>query len=385
MKILFIVPAMYPVGWAYASRALNLVRIMEKADHEVTVISDYLSDGVDKKENTARYEDVKIIISTGKYASERTLKDKLFISKTMKKTIENYLTIHCVDLILCPMTGGKFSMVNRIAKKKGIPIVLEVCEWYSHRNWKYGYLDPRFLKFQFEWRFILPKVTKAICISRLLDEYFLKKGVETIRIPALLSIEEQACKKQTVYHTPPKLVFVGGITGGKDELSSLIEVVCRNKLPFEVHVYGPDIGSVQKTLQKTGVVLSQYRDTIFVYGHVDQRVINHRIMDCDYGILIRPQRRSSNAGFPTKLGEYFAAGLPIIANDTGDICLYLEDGKNGILLDNNSKESIKIALDRISTIDGRCYCEMSTIARKTAEDYFDLRYYIDEMNNFLLK
>ena len=92
MNILYIVPAMYPYGWAYASRALNITRLMCEAGHKVTVMCDYLSDGIEKKDNL-KYEEAIVVISTGKYASQRNLKDKLLVKHTMKKTLEEYLKI----------------------------------------------------------------------------------------------------------------------------------------------------------------------------------------------------------------------------------------------------------------------------------------------------
>lgn len=379
MNILYVVPAMYPFGWAYASRALNISRLMVASGYNVTVMCDYLSDDI-KKNEQLKYEEVDLVISTGKYASERNSIDKLLVNFTMKKTLLNYLKNHDVDCILCPMTGGKYSMVQKIAAKMSIPIVLEICEWYSYRNWTFGKKDPRFWKFQYDWKYTFPKATKVLCISRLLNQQFSKANVKTARIPTILDTQRLPHKSSYDLHTPIRLVFIGGITGGKDELSTLIEIVCNENLPFEINIYGPSETAVLMTLQNMKIDEKIIKDKVHFYGFVNQQLIDKIILDSDYGILIRPKRRSSNAGFPTKLGEYFSAGLPVIANDTGDVCLYLKDMENGIVLDGNDRESIHKALLNIMKIDSGKYEAMSKCARKTAEDFFDYRNYMTQFN-----
>lgn len=379
MNILYVVPAMYPFGWAYASRALNISRLMVVSGHNVTVICDYLSDGIEKSKQL-KYEGVDLVISTGKYASERNTIDKLLVKVTMKRTLLNYLKNHDVDCILCPMTGGKYSMVQKIAHKMRIPIVLEICEWYSYRNWTFGKKDPRFWKFQYDWKYTFPKATKVLCISRLLKQQFSKANVKTERIPTILDTERLPHKSSYGIHMPIRLVFIGGITGGKDELSTLIEIVCNENLPFEINIYGPSESAVLMTLKNMKIDEKVIKDKIHFHGFIAQQLIDKIILDSDYGILIRPKRRSSDAGFPTKLGEYFSAGLPVIANDTGDVCLYLKDMENGIVLDGNDRDSIRKALLNIIKIDSGKYEAMSRCARKTAEDFFDYRNYMTEFN-----
>jgi glycosyltransferase involved in cell wall biosynthesis len=45
-------------------------------------------------------------------------------------------------------------------------------------------------------------------------------------------------------------------------------------------------------------------------------------------VLVLPRRAGlfSDAGFPTKLGEYLASGTPVVTTDTGEIGRHLTDG-----------------------------------------------------------
>lgn len=76
-----------------------------------------------------------------------------------------------------------------------------------------------------------------------------------------------------------------------------------------------------------------------------------RYCEADFSIFVRPDRRSSHAGFPTKLAESLAAGTPVITNNTGDIGLYLKDGENGFLLKDGTQKSVKDVLDKLIQIE----------------------------------
>ena len=61
-----------------------------------------------------------------------------------------------------------------------------------------------------------------------------------------------------------------------------------------------------------------------------------------FSIFMRSHRRSSDAGFPTKLAESLAAETPVLADKTGDIPYYIENGKNGFVVENEANELKKM-------------------------------------------
>lgn len=48
-------------------------------------------------------------------------------------------------------------------------------------------------------------------------------------------------------------------------------------------------------------------------------------------VLARPNNKQSEAGFPTKLGEYLATGKPVVVTRVGEIPEYLEDQVNAFI------------------------------------------------------
>jgi len=77
---------------------------------------------------------------------------------------------------------------------------------------------------------------------------------------------------------------------------------------------------------------------------------------------------SKQSSSPTKMAEYLAGGLPIIANTgVGDVDALLSSYKVGILLDDFTESGIKRALEQVSELgDIRERC------KETARSVFDL-------------
>lgn len=381
MKVLYVIPAMYPFGWAYSARARGIANMISTHGDDITVFADYLSDGTDWASNNVAYDGkIRIVTVTGIYASQRTFVDKASVGLKTWPALDKYIAENPVDIIITSSSISKYSAVRKAAKKYKIPVVLEVCEWYSHKNWTFGYCDPRYIRFQYYWKRKYTTEKKAICISQLLQKHFEKHGSDTVRIPTIMDVSNKRSNIDRRMHTPIKLIFIGGITGGKDELRNIIEVVCCSKThDFDVDIYGPSEMSIRALLRKNEIKDTVFSERIHMFGSIDQRKIADKLLDADFGVLIRPNRRSSNAGFPTKLGEYFAAGLPIIANMTGDIPLYVKNMENGVVMTDNSIESIQDALKTIKSLSDDQYLHMKLQARETAEKYFDYNGYIDDL------
>ena len=77
-----------------------------------------------------------------------------------------------------------------------------------------------------------------------------------------------------------------------------------------------------------------------------------------------------------------AAGTPVIANNTGDIGLYLQDGINGFLLKDGTQQSVKEVLDRI--VEHREeFSAMRQNARQTVQKHFNYTEYKGILDSFL--
>jgi glycosyltransferase involved in cell wall biosynthesis len=82
----------------------------------------------------------------------------------------------------------------------------------------------------------------------------------------------------------------------------------------------------------------------------------------------------SAARFPTKLGEYLAAGKPVVTNSVGEIPNFLEDGVNASLISPGDIEGFASGICRV--LDDPHYGRtLGCLGRKVAEHYFHYSQY----------
>ena len=142
------------------------------------------------------------------------------------------------------------------------------------------------------------------------------------------------------------------------------------------------MNGLRKHVNNDGLIDS-LNDCLFVHGVIKQEEVEKVLLNCNYQIFIRPKRRSSYAGFPTKLCESMSVGTPCITNDTGDISLILRDGKNGFIADGNDTAAVKRVFERMVNLDSDSYRQMRMMARTDAQSFFDYRNYLKDVEEFL--
>lgn len=89
------------------------------------------------------------------------------------------------------------------------------------------------------------------------------------------------------------------------------------------------------------------KDKITFTGLVPFEQVPSLLMSCQMLALTRPKGVFAEAGFPTKLGEYFACKKPVVVTKVGDIPFYFENGEYVILVDSEDVESIACGFERI--------------------------------------
>ena len=131
------------------------------------------------------------------------------------------------------------------------------------------------------------------------------------------------------------------------------------------------------------VQLADWDPFLVYHGRLSHRETLEKIAQSDFSILLRPDRRYANAGFPTKLVESLASGVPVITNRTSDIGEYVRDGKEGFLLADSSVEACVEGLRRALRLDPSERARMADSARRRARECFDYRNYGDSLCCFI--
>ncbi len=371
MKILFLINSYFPYGVAFSSRAVALCRLLYDMNYDVHVIATnsmaYVQVGIIQNMTFCTYQ----IIST----NLKTSKDTFFKNKDYLCTIRQYLKSNDVDYILTHGDSLHYGDIKVLKNEFNVKLILEQCEWFDISSYKLGILDIRYHKFN---KMIRSDFADGIiAISTFLYNHFTNMGVKSVRIPTILDVENIQYRSE--YNSGKvNLIYTGNCGKSKEFLIPVIEALSQNQFlrnNIIFNIYGPSKNVVLANIGNDYELLEKAGDSVRIHGYVPQDQIENKIRQADYQIFIRPCRRSSDAGFPTKLGESLAVGTPVIANKTGDISLYIKDGENGYLLNNTSVNCVEKVLSDIVNMQTDGYIHMRKAARLTAERYFDYRVY----------
>ena len=374
MNVVFVAEFMFPYGSANAMRTRSIYQLLETLGHNVYVISDCEGNGTPEENAKFNYESI--------YHNHYSLVERLIVPYKSVRALRKYCDSKNVDLIITNAEATRFNLIASFCRKRGIKLVVENCEWYDYSNFKFKKCDSRYIKYQKMIKSGFKKADGFISISRFLDEHN-KKFAESIRIPTILDVKNSNFSL-SVDNEKLQIVYTGSPGKSKEFLRPVCEALAnddtlREKLVF--NIYGPSYNQVLLNIGDEEI-LKKCGESVVVHGRVPQNEIKNILINADFLLFLRPQRRSSQAGFPTKLGESFAVGTPVISNDTGDIGLYLKDEYNGYLLKDINSDTVVRALTKALDYKSE-NPNMRKNARITAENHFDFRVYTDDLTRLL--
>ena len=378
-RVLIITDLSFPSGSAMASRLLSFCHIFDELHYSVHVITAKYEGDDYKKGNIYEngYYSFEIVGSNRSYGLQSFLGNE-----NLSRRVDNYLNENDVEFVFMTSLNMNFKKVFDVCKKHNKKIILEQCEWYDSSSFRFKDLDPRFKNFNKNISERFKKVDGVISISRLLNDYYLNSGLRSIRIPSILDISNKPYSINT-QNKKIKLVYTGNASKSKELLKPIMEAIYEYKDSFELDIYGISEERLLDNIDNDINLYEQLKDNVKCYGFVSQEEIESIIMKADYQIFIRPDRKSSNAGFPTKLSESLAVGTPVICNETGDIGLYLSDGYNSFISLGITKDSLKHVFNRLLRLEKSQYQSIRENARKTAEKNFDYKIYIEDVKKLI--
>ena len=351
--------------------------------HSVHVITDYtLEPG----------EQVGQIIDIGfcsyQACAVMRIRDRLEINKKRYSCVKKYLDTVSVDYIITNNFPFDYKKMKELVERKKIPYAIELCEWFDASNYKFGKCDIRYRINDKTLRTKYVRESKIIAISRYLQNYYLEHGVNCIRIPTILDMNEYRFS-ENFESDKLKIMYAGNPGKSKELLREIFRAIQAIKQEddqfskkFSFDLYGVNEAQVLFNIENDIELLKSIQDCIHIKGKVKQETMNDVYLEHNFSIFMRPHRRSSEAGFPTKLAESLAAGTPVLANSTGDISCYINNGRNGFLIENEST-ALKEMFSYLLTMSKAEYQEMRKNARETAEQSFDYRIYEEEVGKFI--
>ena len=203
------------------------------------------------------------------------------------------------------------------------------------------------------------KCRNVIAISPLLERHYTNQGVNVLRLPPIYQNGDFRTEPVQINEKPLKFVFAGTLSQ-KDFLLPMIKAV--NEINSE---------STKIEFTIIGVDKKSFKE--------------HNSFELGKGIKFLGRIDHEKAGVSTKFTEAMCVGTPSICTKVGGTDVYVKDGVNGILVDNNDINTLIATLGRILQMSTDQMMTMKKEALKTANEYFYDENYKEAFAAFLNK
>jgi glycosyltransferase involved in cell wall biosynthesis len=129
------------------------------------------------------------------------------------------------------------------------------------------------------------------------------------------------------------ICYMGNMELSKDNVDNIINAFALIKHKYgdlDLFLYGQPTDKDNKILTDLIEELS-LNDRVFFKGRINYSEVPSVLLGAEILVASQPKTKRAEGGFPTKLGEYLAAGRPVLLTQVGEIDQYIEDSKNGYL------------------------------------------------------
>lgn len=388
-RIVFVGEYRFPEGDAAAIRTMSLARICRDLGYSVLVVGKgrLRREHYSAKDGAHWVEGIQYTTMNPDPVSTRER-----ILHPLRRLRLYQTTLESLDL-----TDTKAVVINAcdsalhvpgvmaFCRRSAVPLIGDVCEWYDPGHRKFGRLNPWYICFWLVFNLALPRFRNLIVVSTLLERRFERTVPHIARIPAPVDVDGTNSQD----HTPAErlVLLYAGMPGRKDLLREVIEGLSllerHEQSRFEFRLLGPTRRDLLKILGKSAQLLDELRGIVVPLGRVPHHQVISELQGAHFTILLRPDKQYANAGFPSKVAESLAAGTPVLLNDTSDLAHYLGDGMAVSWLKEPSPEEVARALREVLTMGPTTLAAMRIAARRKAEEHFDYRAYLGEIDQYL--
>jgi len=273
------------------------------------------------------------------------------------------------DIVHCHSSVAGF--IGRLAIRGKIPTV------FTAHGWGFNIGVPLWQKWVaiLAERMVSRHTSAIICVSTFVKELALRYRIAPKEI---LHVVHNGVKVRDVQnakssHKKVELLFVGRLVAPKRPLLllqaiSLLSSHVRDQIHVRIIGEGPEKNALQAYIKA-----HQLDSTVDLLGGLPREEIFDMFDTSDALVFL-----SDWEGFPMTILEAMSAGLPIIASRVGGVG-EMVDTSNGMLIENNRKESVSEAIARLVD-DPSLRVRMGTASHKKIQQDFSLERMCQKMD-----
>ena len=182
------------------------------------------------------------------------------------------------------------------------------------------------------------------CISNFIIGFYREKGFSQNKlflVPSTVDTE----RFSSSFNAPlpyQYIMYCGSLTILKDGVNILIESFAKiaNNYPgINLVIVGRADCNEDDIIFKNMVKTLNIENRVIFTGKLPRTDIPAYLCNARILALARPDSLIADAGFPSKLTEYLATGIPVVVTAVGEIPLYLKDNENAFLCEPGSSDA----------------------------------------------
>lgn len=168
---------------------------------------------------------------------------------------------------------------------------------------------------------------------------------------------------------------------GAIDFISAFDIFCQTRDDFELWMAGElQLGVPYHNKVKSLIENAAFSRHMKLLGRLAPDCIPSLLMNATAAVM-SPSRDYDSGGFPTKLGEYLAAGVPVICTAVSEIPKYLTRSNSYIVAPGDVKALSKAMLEIVDHPDNAV--NVAAAGRQTAERFFTVGNYAKDFASFL--
>ncbi|MBD5521761.1 MAG: glycosyltransferase family 4 protein [Lachnospiraceae bacterium] len=377
-RVFIQVKCKYPHGEALANYIQNLAKAVLCAGYEVIIATD-----INEEYDFSTIERLNIpitvipVVPSEDEAVYQTQKATGFCEERLGLLREYEITSEDRVLVFWLKSEYFLNELFRFEKQAGFKTICGMLELFDKED--YPTIEKYKEAVHIEGNVYL-NADAILSISEYIDHYYMGRGMATYRFPPMIDSKEHSLKPKTT----EKYKFI--IPSAKDSLQFMLKAFAGLEEAeidrIELHLCG-----ISKEAIKGYLTTSEYErmsGVIILHDWMRYDALLALYQQMNFMVIARNICQRTLANFPSKVPEGMIYGVVPVVSDVGDYTkYYLKNGYDSLFIDGDSVQEIKKAVRRAISLDAEDYLRYSDNARKTAEERFDYRVWVPQVEKML--
>jgi glycosyltransferase involved in cell wall biosynthesis len=231
-----------------------------------------------------------------------------------------------------------FSRVFGIRLTKFVPEIIDKSEFKGsvfRQVKRYGY--------NFNYKYLNKRADNLIVFSSYLKDEYIKMDYDEKKLIIQPNLTDFKFWEPSPSETKFDLGYSGApyLKDGLYDLFKAISILNKQNIAASLVVIGDAtfgeslIPPLKIECEKLGIL-----NKVTFTGLVESNSVKNYLSECRILSITRPSTIQTRAGFPTKLGEYYATKRPVLATNFGDMERYFTDKQDVVIAECGNPESI---------------------------------------------